>query len=455
MKRRDISGGDVTVATNRVRNNLVKGKGEALSIQKYFSVLLAAFVFVLGMLVGGTADAAKVTSEEINRTATVKPRLSSNETKTAQLRVHLMVENLDLHVYKKYTEELRKNAKYANVVFAKAAPGSQVKITAEPGIVPGILSNPVIGRNCSLTTRFYNHKKIGTLKELTSLGKEDMYGNKYTIPKDVEEVTATVSLTFHIGIEVAKDKKTSTGTYHQEPSINRQYYIFTSDEACKKAYDLMTSSNSVAGAISSVLGTDKKSNVKSDGKQTEKASGSKDSGGLGTAAKVAIGVVAVGAIGFGAFKLLGKGGSKGNGAGNNNNPASTSQPIQRPGAPTSNSYGQQSMQRPSAPTPNSYGQQPMQRPGAPTPNSYGSQPTQRTGAAMGSAAGPQSTRRPSAAGKNAAEAVTFCMQCGAPLRSTNRFCPNCGAKTAPEFCPECGAKLEEGSVFCGNCGMKL
>ena len=72
MKRSGISGGDVTVTTNRVRNNLGKGKGEALSLQKYISVLLAAFVFVLGMLGGGTADAAKVASEEISRTATIE-----------------------------------------------------------------------------------------------------------------------------------------------------------------------------------------------------------------------------------------------------------------------------------------------------------------------------------------------------------------------------------------------
>ena len=46
--------------------------------------------------------------------------------------------------------------------------------------------------------------------------------------------------------------KSSIGTYRQEPRLLRDYYIFTSDAACKKAYDLMTAS-SVTGAISNVF----------------------------------------------------------------------------------------------------------------------------------------------------------------------------------------------------------
>ena len=73
------------MTTNRVRNNLVKRKGEALSLQKCFCILLVAFVFVLGMLGGGTADAAKITADDVSRTVTIQPRLSSNETKTAPI----------------------------------------------------------------------------------------------------------------------------------------------------------------------------------------------------------------------------------------------------------------------------------------------------------------------------------------------------------------------------------
>lgn len=90
----------------------------------YISVLLSAVLFVLGMLEGGTADAAKMTADEVSRLITVKPR-SSNETKSAPIKMHVMLENIDLHAYAKYTAELRKNAKYGHIVFAKAAPGSR------------------------------------------------------------------------------------------------------------------------------------------------------------------------------------------------------------------------------------------------------------------------------------------------------------------------------------------
>lgn len=467
-------------------------------MKRYLSVLLAAVLFVLGMLGGGTADAAKITADDVSRTVTIQPRAKKGEekpSKTVQIKMHVMLENLDLKAYEKYTAELRKNAKYGNVVFAKAAPGSQVSISADAAPIPGILSKPARDYNYSVGIKYYNHKKIGTLKELTSLGKEDGFVRNYTIPNDVEEVTAVVDLTYHVGMEVGKEMKSSIGTYRQEPRLFRYYYIFTSDAACKKAFELMTAS-SVTGAISNVFGGDKKPNAKSD---------SKDSGGMEMVIGVVIGVAVLGAVGYGAYRMFGKGGgSKGNGAGNYNNPAGGPQPMQRPGAPMSNSYGQQPMQRPGAPMPNSYGPQPMQRPGAPTPNSYGPQPmqrpgapspnsygqkpmqrtgapspnsygpqpTQRPGATMNNAGRPQPKQRPGAATRNAsgqrpaqrpggaakrsaAENVTYCKQCGAPMRSGSHFCKNCGARNTLNICPSCGAKLEPGDMFCGNCGMKV
>lgn len=436
--------------TNRLRNY-----SAGILWQKYISLLLAAFVFVLGMLVGRTADAAKITADDVSRTVTIQPRLSSNEKKTAPIKMRVMIENIDLKAYEKYTVELRKNAKYANVVFAKAAPGSQVSITVEPVAIPGVLKKPAKTYNCSESVKYYN-KKVETLKELTSLGKENGHGKNYTIPKGVELVTAAVSLTYHVGIEVGKDMKSSIGTYHREPELSRHYYIFTSDAACKKAYDLMTAS-SVTGAISNVFGGDKKSSVKSDSKQAGNTNDSKDSDGLGTAVKIGIGVIVLGAIGFGAYQLFGKGrGSGGKGAGNYNNLASGSPPMQRPGAPTPNSYGQQPMQRPGAPMPNSYGSQQTQRPGTTMNNTGRPQPKQRPGAATRNASGQQPAQRPGGAAKrSAAENVTYCKQCGAPMRSGSHFCKNCGARNTSNICPGCGAKLEPGDMFCGNCGMKV
>jgi len=457
--------------TNRLRNY-----SAGILWQKYISLLLVAFVFVLGMLGGGTADAAKITADDVSRTVTIQPRAKKGEekpAKTAQIKMHVMLENLDLKAYEKYTAELRKNAKYGNVVFAKAVSGSQISISAEAGVIPGILSKPARDYNYSVSIKYYNHKKIDNVKDLMPVGKENGFGSqKYTIPKDVEEVTAYVDLTYHVGMEVGKDMKSSTGTYRKEPSLVRHYYIFTSDAACKKAYELMTE-KSVTGAISNAFGGDKKPNAKSDGKQAGNTNDSKDSGGMGTVIGVVIGVAVLGAVGYGAYRMFGKsGGSKGNGVGNYNNPASGPQPKQRSGAPMPNSYGPQPMQRPGAPSPNSYGQQPMQRTGAPMPNSYGPQPTQRSGATMNNAGRPQPKQRPGAATRNAsgqrpaqrpggaakrsaAENVTYCKQCGAPMRSGSHFCKNCGARNTLNICPSCGAKLEPGDMFCGNCGMKV
>ena len=422
------------MTTNRVRNNLGKGKGEALSLQKYISVLLAAFVFVLGMLGGGTADAARVASEEISRTATIELRAKKGEdkpTKTVPIKMTVKLENIDITAYAKYTAEIQKNDKYKRIVFAKAAPGSKVTITVEPAPIPGMLSKPARNMNYSESVNYYNHKKIGTLKELTSRGKVDSFYNNYTIPNDVEEVTATVDLTYHVGMEVGKEMKSSIGTYRQEPRLLRDYYIFTSDAACKKAFELMTAS-SVTGAISNVFGGDKKPNAKSD---------SKDSGGMEMVIGVVIGVAVLGAVGYGAYRMFGKGGgSKGNGAGNYNNPAGGPQPMQRPGAPM----------------PNSYGPQPTQRPGATMNNAGRPQPKQRPGAATRNASGQRQAQRPGGAAKrSAAENVTYCKQCGAPMRSGSHFCKNCGARNTLNICPSCGAKLEPGDMFCGNCGMKV
>ena len=398
-------------------------------MKRYISVLLAVFVFVLSMLGDGTADAAKVTADEASRQVTVQPRLSSNETKSGTIKMTVKLDNVDLTAYAKYTAEIQKNEKYKDIVFAKAAPGTQVQITAEAGVAPGILTKPVRSINWSESVRYYNRKKIENVKELIGYGKEDGYRNKYTIPKDVKAVMAYVSVTYHVGFEVDKDKKTSTGTYHKEPEVSRRYLIFTSDEACKKAYDLMTS-NSVTGAIASVLGGDKKPSAKSD---------SKDSGGQGTAVKIGIAVVVLGAIGFGAYQLFGKGrGGGGKGAGESKRTASG------PQQPGNFVY-----------TPPVTGPQQMQRDGAAMNNAAGPQQRQRNGAAMGNAAGPQQRQRNGAPMGNAAGTVTYCKQCGAPLRPGSRFCKNCGARNTPKFCMKCGAKLESDNMFCGNCGTKV
>ena len=421
-------------------------------MKKYISVLLAAVLFVLGMLGGGTADAAKVTSEEVNRTVTIQLRAKKGEekpSKTAQIKMHVMLENLDLKVYEKYTAELRKTGKYANVVFAKAAPGSQISISAEADVIPGMLSKLSRGNNYSGTINYYNHKKINNAKDLMPVGKVNGFENKYIIPKDVEEVTAYVSITYHVGMEVGKDMKSSTGTYRKEPALARHYYIFTSDAACKKAYKLLTG-DSAAGSTGSIdSGTKKSAASEGNGKQTagkdkkavspEKDSG--ESGGFGAAGKIGIGVVAAGAVGFGASRLLkGRGSSKGgggsgSGAGKAGQSAAANPKPERVvnTAPAAGS-----------PKPERF---------VHTASAAGANAAGKTGATMGNTAG-----RTGATGvtmSNAAGTTALCKQCGAPLRSGSRFCAKCGARNTPAFCTNCGAKLEPDSIFCGNCGAKV
>ena len=59
-----------------------------------------------------------------------------------------------------------------------------------------------------------------------------------------------------------------------------------------------------------------------------------------------------------------------------------------------------------------------------------------------------------------------CRKCGAELRDTDTFCPNCGEKVDKENdiknerederrCPKCGALLREGIRFCPKCGLEV
>ncbi len=50
-----------------------------------------------------------------------------------------------------------------------------------------------------------------------------------------------------------------------------------------------------------------------------------------------------------------------------------------------------------------------------------------------------------------------CPQCGASVKSTSKFCPECGTKMVPDkiACPQCGAEVGANVKFCPECGTKL
>jgi uncharacterized membrane protein YvbJ len=59
----------------------------------------------------------------------------------------------------------------------------------------------------------------------------------------------------------------------------------------------------------------------------------------------------------------------------------------------------------------------------------------------------------------------FCRNCNFSIEQEQKFCPNCGQKTAtddqiisfPEGaeCDTCGAELAQEQKFCGNCGIEI
>lgn len=52
-------------------------------------------------------------------------------------------------------------------------------------------------------------------------------------------------------------------------------------------------------------------------------------------------------------------------------------------------------------------------------------------------------------------AKKFCSNCGAEMKKTAKFCPECGTKQeAANVCPNCGAELPKSAKFCPECGTK-
>lgn len=49
-----------------------------------------------------------------------------------------------------------------------------------------------------------------------------------------------------------------------------------------------------------------------------------------------------------------------------------------------------------------------------------------------------------------------CPECGKPMATNAKFCPECGAKVKfEEKCPKCNAQLQPGAKFCTECGEKI
>lgn len=52
--------------------------------------------------------------------------------------------------------------------------------------------------------------------------------------------------------------------------------------------------------------------------------------------------------------------------------------------------------------------------------------------------------------------VAKCPECGTPMQTNSKFCPECGALVKPDAkCKTCGSKLLPKAKFCPECGEKV
>jgi len=71
------------------------------------------------------------------------------------------------------------------------------------------------------------------------------------------------------------------------------------------------------------------------------------------------------------------------------------------------------------------------------------------------ASGGETAAAPSSGAAAPAPAAVKCAQCGAELKPSAKFCPECGTPVPRErHCANCGAKLAPAAKFCPECGTK-
>lgn len=308
--------------------NKTPGKSHArVFLQKHISILLAVLVFVFGMMTrnGFAAGATRHKVTDIDGIVTV-----------------MELSGLDLQYYAKYNKDIQAvkkdlipasaiskhvlwNSKPKRIL-AKAIPGTTI-------IVSPVETNFAINKYQS--PGYYISRKNFTItsSSISPINKDDgmwfflpinppMNGKaaeRFRLPytKDVDMICAqwrSAHMYLQTSSEAAK-KYASLKNF-----VRTEYYIFTSDEAFKKAYKIWTG-KTITGLIGSSSITKKESakittnQNKNNSKSTVQPKQSEDdSDGLGTIGMVGVGLAAAGAIGFGASRFLGGGGG-GSGAG--------------------------------------------------------------------------------------------------------------------------------------------
>ena len=264
-------------------------------MRKYSSVLFALFIFVAGILMTGIVQAASSTEKVTHTDIHNKIKLVTS--------MSVSVQNLDLKAYEKYNFALKDADEDA--VFAKAAPGSTVTISLSPAVKGKIEFSEITFEPMKIGQKDVIGIK-GLKKRINREGTA--VSHSYTIPKDVEMVIVSTQMAFDYttlaGYKVPTDK-IEGGFY----SVERDYYIVTSEAAFKKVYKILTG-KSLSGNISAPAKTETGKPKTGNPKQTVQPKEDEDEGGIGL---VEIGGAAavIGAGAWAASHFLGGGGAAG------------------------------------------------------------------------------------------------------------------------------------------------
>ncbi len=276
-----------------------KSFAEALS-QNFFAFLRIAFVVVAVMTANNIASAANSAHKVTDITGTVT-------------RVELT--NVDLKAYEKYNADIQSISKNLLPIssltwngtpgerdkdiynkrtirfLAKASPGSTISIRIKP---ESNLSGYYITRLLLASP----YKIEGNTFDLQVKGN-----GEFLLPKKGEAKSYTIRQGDDFIYVCWCNDYTNANTivrghiYHKD-AIKTEYYIFTSDEAFRKAYKIWTGKD-----LSVSIGAS--SNKETARNSANNKEGDEDSDDYGTIVVVGGGLAAAGAIGFGAFKLFG------------------------------------------------------------------------------------------------------------------------------------------------------
>ncbi len=219
--------------------------------QKFYTVLLAALVLVMGMVTGRVEAVESV------------DKVPSKVQGAQGVNFIVNLKNVDLKAYAKYNAEIQNCINLHNMVLGKADPGTTIVISTSPVEKANIFESGVELSTSKIAKNFPDIP--GTEKKFRQHG--NVVSVSYVIPKDAEMVCGYAVLTYD-GLTDAN------GKYWTVVGGDRNYYIFTSDEAFKKAYKMCTG-KTLTGPISSSATAKKETKETTTKKPTDKDANNK------------------------------------------------------------------------------------------------------------------------------------------------------------------------------------